>query len=134
MMYVSSDYSYLEECVKGFVEDPERGLSVAVGDSVLIGVSPPKARYFFLRGQEKVPKKKATRRLGRYRDYPALLVALGLAQQAIHGQVGSCRLPVGTLRAISSCNCATRLRLRGSVKPKGLVLSVFFSPLSQAEH
>lgn len=26
MMYVSSDYSYLEECVKGFVEDPERGL------------------------------------------------------------------------------------------------------------
>ncbi len=87
-----------------------RRVESPLATGILIGVSPPRARYFFLRGQEKVPKKKATRRLGRFASFgaalpapletrglpslanplgakrlaPALLVALGLAQQAFH--------------------------------------------------
>jgi hypothetical protein len=76
MMYVSSDYSYLEECVKGFVEDPERELWVRLWRRVSVCRGQSATSDFFLGEQEKVFKKEGCpQRLGRLRGYPVLRVS-----------------------------------------------------------
>jgi len=75
------------------------------------GLSHPRAKYFLLRGQKKVLKEKAARRLAASRC-PARFGTNGARQKGYPYPSAESPLPAATLRAVPFRACNARLRRR----------------------